>query len=349
MLDRGTSPGTRFFFENVRSALAPGDFFLDHTTEQLYVWPRPDWLGGSSLDFVAVAPMDISCLTLTGSDYTILSNITFRDSSYEAEGCWCGPAGHPSDGAVVVRSSNNVRIEACSFLSGIGGYAVAATDGSLGLEVVGNAVHSVGQGGVILYGGLDSYWRRLNATGPIHLQPDGATVSHNYIGHSGRILKHVSGVDLSAASGARVAHNRIEFMPRYGLSLVSNVGSKNAYGNVFEYNQIHATSLETDDTSAIYFSATPGCAGLDTAACFGSIGWNLNNTIRYNNITRTVGVAAIDGVHVCVGGDNQGSGPPGLGCRNISMAIYFDGQDPHGSGYVGAEVYGNFIETSTGG
>ena len=299
--------------------------------------------------FVAVAPMDISCMTLQGSHHTVLLNLSFSDSGYESEGCWCGPAGHPSDAAVVVRASNNVRIEACSFVSGIAGYAVAATDGSLNLNFIGNAVQSAGQGGVILYGGLASYWHRLNATGPVHTQPDGAVITHNLVSHSGRILKHVSGVDLSGASGALVAHNRIEYMPRYGLATFSFVGSKNSYNNVFEKNQIYAMSLETDDTGAIYFSATPGCVGISTAACMASIDWNLNNTIRFNNITRTVGAASLDGVHVCVGGDNGGSGPAGLGCRNISATIYFDGGDPKGSGYVGSEVYGNIIETSTAG
>ena len=68
-----------------------------------------------------------------------------------------------------------------------------------------------------------------------------------------------------------------------------------------------------------------------------------NNTIRFNNVSDTVvspqrfrssqsgdldpsalrqGASSTDGVHVCQHGDNHGSGPRGMGCRNLSYGIY---------------------------
>ena len=47
-------------------------------------------------------------------------------------------------------------------------------------------------------------------------EPHGCKITHNLIEDIGLILKHVSGVALTAARGNLVAHNRIERSPRYG-------------------------------------------------------------------------------------------------------------------------------------
>ena len=49
-------------------------------------------------------------------------------------------------------------------------------------------------------------------------EPHGCKITHNLIEDIGLILKHVSGVALTAARGNLVAHNRIERSPRYGNS-----------------------------------------------------------------------------------------------------------------------------------
>jgi hypothetical protein len=82
--------------------------------------------------------------------------------------------------------------------------------------------------------------------------------------------------------------------------------------------------------------------------------WSMNTTIRHNNISRVMGVDAVDGLHVCVRGDNNGAGTGsrygnGAGCRNLSWAIYLDGGDGHGGGGCGFHVHGNVIDASTSG
>ena len=163
-LQMGCFPGQRYFLENVKSALAEGEFYVDHEAGHLFVWPKPEWVsGGSKLE--AVAPTGVSVMELHGTEFVTISNLTVRDSSYVSEGCWCGVAGEPNDAALVVNASHHVSIEACSFSAGIGGYAVGGT-ASNGLRVVGNHVEHVGQGGVMLWGNL------LAKT-----QPEHATVS----------------------------------------------------------------------------------------------------------------------------------------------------------------------------
>ena len=49
-------------------------------------------------------------------------------------------------------------------------------------------------------------------------EPHGCRIAYNVIEDIGLILKHVSGVALTAARGNLVSHNRIERSPRYGKS-----------------------------------------------------------------------------------------------------------------------------------
>lgn len=55
-------------------------------------------------------------------------------------------------------------------------------------------------------------------------EPHGCTVTHNVIEDFGLILKHVSGVALTAARGNLVAYNRIQRSPRFGNSPSCLVG-----------------------------------------------------------------------------------------------------------------------------
>ena len=53
-----------------------------------------------------------------------MSNLTMLDTTYYADGYWDGPAQQPSDAAVRVNYATGVTIEACNFLSSLGGYGV---------------------------------------------------------------------------------------------------------------------------------------------------------------------------------------------------------------------------------
>ena len=60
-----------------------------------------------------------------------------------------------------------------------------------------------------------------------------------------------------------------------------------AIGNTFEHNIMDGSSLETSDTGAMEFTGQ--------GAMF-KLGWDMNTTIRYNNISRVMGADAVDGV-----------------------------------------------------
>jgi hypothetical protein len=279
-LQAGVQPLQRFFLENVKSALSEGEFYIDDAKGSLYVWPKPEWQTNPS-EFVAVAPTGNTVFEIRGADFVTLSNITVRDSSYTSEGCWCGSAGEPNDAAVLIAKSNDVTVEACSFSAGVAGYAVAGTNGSLRLRVVGCRVANTGQGGVLLYGNT------LN-----HTQPDYAFISHNHVQNIGQILKHVGGVGLHSGSHAVITHNRVHRSPRYGINIDQGMPESASMHNFVAFNVVSETCRETADCGALEFN------GDGSGTAYEAIDFNLNNTLMYNNVTNTVGSGATDGVHV---------------------------------------------------
>ena len=92
-------------------------------------------------------------------------------------------------------------------------------------------------------------------------------------------------------------------------------------------------------------------------AAFGKWAWNLNETVRYNRITRTIGAEARDGAHVCRGASGGWGGQPrhvfGVGdesdCAWATWAIYLDGGSPPSGGTSGVEIYQNVLEATTSG
>ena len=105
-------------------------------------------------------------------------------------------------------------------------------------------------------------------------------IEHNVVERGGKILKHVSGVGLRAASWSVVRHNRIVDMPRYAMDADTIIPNEIAIGNTFEHNIMDGSSLETSDTGAMEFTGQ--------GAMF-KLGWDMNTTIRYNNISRVMG------------------------------------------------------------
>ena len=342
-LDGGTIPLARYFLENARSHLSEGEFYMDHRSGSLYVWPRPGWGG---LHMVAVAPVATSVVELRGAHNHVFSNISFRDAGFSSVGCWCGEASEPDDATIKVVGSNNVVVEACRFLPGLAGYAVSATNAAAGLRVVGNQMLGLGQGGVILFGNLSAPGFPGNSS-----QPRNATIAWNFVKDAGQFLKHVAGASLRAASHSLISHNHFENMPRYGIEADTFMPTQASLHNVIEHNVLINTNTETSDTGAIEVDG--GLRPLlwpnhsQSTALEREVGFDMNITIRFNNVTRTLGASAMDGVHVCQHGDNKGNG--GNGCRGMTTAIYLDGGSGFGSGTSGVDIYGNVLDCSTAG
>jgi len=107
-------------------------------------------------------------------------------------------------------------------------------------------------------------------------------------------------------------------------------------------------ALETNDVGAINFGG-----GGDA----GYYGWNLNETVRFNNISRTVGAEGRDGLHVCQRHHGGWGGQPRhvfgpeeeSDCAWATWSIYLDGGAPPSGGTAGVHIYSNIIDGSTSG
>ncbi len=113
-------------------------------------------------------------------------------------------------------------------------------------------------------------------SGNVRTQPWDNLIAGNWIHHGGQVYKHVAGVYGITASGTRVAHNRIEHMPRYAVSFKGFDNDNYSHRNVVEYNDLLWTNEETNDTGAI---ETLGRHKQDTG-----------NVIQYNRILDVVGL-----------------------------------------------------------
>ena len=301
--------------ENVAAALAPGTFYVagncsaayPHCGERrgrtLFYWPKE-----STPSAAPVLPRMYSLIQVSGASHLVFSNFTFRDASYWSGGAWhnagSGGTDGPTDGAIVINSdvarlddpscgslschkllaqATDITVEACQFLAGLGGHAVRIGNHSAQVSVVGNHMSQLGQGGVKLGDLIIDGDVPRNLTGGVMLEEaHDCQVTHNVIEDIGLIIKHVAGVALTAVHGNYVAHNRISRSPRYGVSFLTWTNADGsgwglASDNIVEYNIITDTALETNDVGAINFGN-----GGDS----GYYGWDQNNTVRYNNISR---------------------------------------------------------------
>eukprot|EP00040_Diaphanoeca_grandis_P012758 m.64584 g.64584 ORF g.64584 m.64584 type:complete len:851 (+) comp23447_c0_seq2:389-2941(+) len=283
----------------------------------------------------AIAAVLDTLMEITASMNVTVSNLTFLDTTFYADGYWDGPAQQPSDAAVRINYSQNISVSACTFL-GLGGNGIAIGNETTDSSVTGCLFDSMGEGGVVLYGYDTS---PVPATGGTwagnNTQPQRIEIAYNVVSSIGLNLVHVAGVVLRAASYCHVHHNRISHSTRYGIqadsffSPTSGPKSSSRF-NLFEFNILNDTSQTTTDTGAIEMLGSG-----DPADDGGGAGWWTATVIRYNNITNTVGSSSGDGQHVCVHGT-----PAGPWCRRLVWAIYLDGCQS------GVMVYGNIIGAS---
>lgn len=328
--------GQRLFLENVPSSwqIAEGKFFHDSSANQLFVRLPPSAVGSAS-ELEVVVPVLETVMALDGAAHIGLSNLTFLDSSYFADGQWDGPARVPSDAVIRINNSTCVTVEAANFLGSVGGYGIAIGNGTSNVTVVGCLFDSVGQGGVIAYG-LDN--------GPANTKPDKLTISHNVMQSIGKTLDHVAGVAFRSASHSRISHNRVSGSTRCGIQ-VDTFYTGDAYAgssreNVISFNIVHDTCLTTTDCGAVE------SLGVGDPADYGSgAGWDSGNVFRHNNISRTIGSSSSDGKTVCV------HGQPSEGCRNMVWGLYFDDTNSGNvvdSNYIGATIHGSFLDNLGG-
>ena len=229
--------GNRYFVSNVIEELdSPGEWFLSRTNTTVYYWPKSPEFQSKGV----VAPALDRIFDLRGDpaknqwvDRVTIQGFEFSDTTYSRNiGVFM-----PNDAAIWLSGARSCVILGNRFIN-LGGYAARLENKSSQNEFTGNEVAYAGQGGVLLFGNTAS-------------QPLDNSIVGNWIHHGGQIYKHVAGVACLTASRTRVAHNRIEHMPRFAVSLRSFDDKTYSHDNVVEYNDLLFTNEETSESGAV--------------------------------------------------------------------------------------------------
>lgn len=263
-------PGNHYFLENIPEELdSPGEWYLDRETGTLRYWPQ-------SADFrekEIVAPVSDRIIHIKGAagegdsaGNIELIGLTFMDTAYSPT---IESPYYPPDAAIWIEDATGCLIENCAFTR-VGGSALNLKGDARGNRFLGNLVEYVGQNGVFMVGGEGDM--------PF---PHSNTVAGCTMRHIGLIYKHVAGVyigrrdpALTSEPGNLIAHNLITDCPRYAIGIKMNQGN-----NVVEFNEIHRTNMETNDTGGI-----ESCVRNREAP---------GNIYRYNLVTDAVGLKAM--------------------------------------------------------
>jgi parallel beta-helix repeat protein len=209
-------PGDRYFVQNLLSELdAPGEWYLDKSTETLYFWPP-----AAGAEQSVFAPIARSIIEFAPG----AAHITLRGFTLE---CCSGSA-------IVLRGATDCLV-AGNTIRAVGNYGGSGVvvEGGARDGVVGNDISETGSNGIVLSGG-----DRIKLTSAEHY------ADNNYIHHVGVFYRQGTGVSLDGV-GNRATHNLIHDGPRMGIMFSGN-------NLAIEYNHIRHVSLETEDTGAVY-------------------------------------------------------------------------------------------------
>jgi hypothetical protein len=191
----------RYFVENVRQALAPGEWYHDRAKGELLYVPRP----GERLAATAVElPLLDTLLRIEGSPERPAEDVRFEGVGFEHSAV---PAVEPAvqaavsvPGALVLRHARRVALEGVR-LRGLGGYALEIGEGCRDVSVAGSELVDLGAGGVKVDGS--------DAAGDPRGLTSGVRISDDEIHAIGRVFASAVGVLVRHAADVEIAHNEI--------------------------------------------------------------------------------------------------------------------------------------------
>lgn len=222
-LGSGNPAPRRFRAVNLLEELdSAGEYFIDRHAQALYFWPP------ASLDGAEVTLSLLSKPLLALED---VSHVTF--SGLVLEDC--------AGTAMTVKGGSHVTVAGCEIRNaGLQGIVV---DGGLHHVIQSCDIHHNGTGGIQIAGGD----RKT-------LSPSGHRVVNNHIYRVSERMRtsaynlRVNGV------GVYVAHNEINDAPHQAIGWGGN-------DHIFELNNVHHVSMNSDDCGAFYMGRDPSHRG----------------------------------------------------------------------------------------
>ena len=241
---RRLRPDNRYYIKNVLALLdEPGECCIFLNQRKVYVWPRK---GRKGLEEITLATAE-SVIRIQGWNDRNVQNVHFTGLDI----------GICKDDAVVINWAENCSIRRCK-IENAGVTGVVVSDYAQRIRIEDNLIRRHGQHGVSLTG------RGIGQANVHHHN----IVHNNHIHHCGRLIGHGYGVRVQQSGHNRITHNHIHHMPRYGTTIkgsrygtikgrIEGMTWENRYdfmhgrNNLFAYNDIHHTNLDSQDTGAM--------------------------------------------------------------------------------------------------
>lgn len=259
-------PGDRYFVRGIKEDLdSPGEWYYDRQAKVLYFWPA-EAIGNKAV----YASKLKHILSMEGC-----RNVEFRGFTFE---CSEGTGVQLKNCTECVISAGTIRNvgdamdlkEHSIYFQGSGVTVLGGSNNG----IIGNDIYDTGSYGIFLGGGSGILGEEFfdeskkDDTDTLDLTLGGNYAENNVIHHVGLVDRKAKGIELIGA-GNRVSHNLIYNIPQSGIYIW---GSK----HTIEYNHIHHTCLEAEDTGAI------GGGNIDWLSWHGV-------AVRYNYIHDTIG------------------------------------------------------------
>ncbi|MFN8095179.1 MAG: right-handed parallel beta-helix repeat-containing protein [Vicinamibacteria bacterium] len=201
LVDEAGDAYPRYFVENVREALAPGEWYFDRTKGELLYAPRA---GETPQRTRVELPVLDTLLVVAGAPDRPVEAVRFEGVSFEQSAV---PEAEPAvqaavsvPGAIVLRHARGVAIED-GRLAGLGGYGVEIGEGCRDVRVAGSELVDLGAGGVKVDGS--------DAAGAAAGRTSGVRITDDSIHAIGRVFPSAVGVLVRHASDVEIAHDAI--------------------------------------------------------------------------------------------------------------------------------------------
>lgn len=240
---------------------APGEWFYDKSTGDLYFYPpRGTDLGRSTVELACLEELirivgdssnKVKYLTFSGLHFTCVKRTLF---SRPYEGLLRGDWAVARAGTVYVQDAEHITVKNCKF-DQVGGNGIFISGCNRNHSIDNNEFIDTGATCVQVVGLMSacrypSTWSSHHTdiadanAGPLTDDyPRNITISNNHMHNMGRFEKQSAGVNISMSESVTVRHNTIHRSPRSGI----NVNDGTFGGHVIEYNDVFDCVRESGD------------------------------------------------------------------------------------------------------